>query len=123
MGLFETLSFTKFNKVYWTAAGGFGAITALVLFLLMAVTQVGAMLIPQIAQKRAAKKAVKLGKNPTANESANKMKWFLWIMTGMIVLMGFTLASAMGVYWLVGGLFSIAQTLITQKVTAKKQKR
>ena len=122
LNLSMTIKDVLFNKVYWTAAGGYGAITALVLFLLMAATQVGSMLIPQIAQKRAAKAATKLGKNPSANESANKMKWFTWIMTAVIVFMGFTIASAMGVYWMVGGLFSMVQSLITQKVTAKNKR-
>ena len=38
----------------------------------------------------------------------------------MIIFMGFSLVSALGVYWLVGALFSIAQTLITHAITERK---
>ena len=112
-----------FNAANWGPAGNYGAVTALFLFLLMSAAQVVAMLLPQWMQKARAKKAAKTGVNPAQNEQANRMKWFTYIMLAMILFMGFSLVSAMGVYWFIGALFSIGQTLITQAITAKKMKK
>lgn len=97
-----------------------GVWTALVLFLLMSGAQTVAMLLPQWIAKAKKKKIAKLGRNPAQKESDNKMKWFTYIMLAMIIFMGFSLVSALGVYWLVGALFSIAQTLITHAITERK---
>lgn len=112
-----------FNGANWTAAGNFGAVTALILFLLMSGAQVVSMLLPQWMQKARAKKAARLGVNPSQNEQTNRMKMFTYIMLAMIIFMGFSLVSAMGVYWFVGALFSIGQTLITQAIISKKMKK
>ena len=106
----------------WTNPAGTGVFTALGLFLLMSGAQVVAMLLPQWMQKAERKKIAKLGRNPAQKESDNKTKWFTYIMLGMIIFMGFSLVSALGVYWLVGALFSIAQTLITHAVMHRKKK-
>ena len=100
-----------------------GVWTALVLFLLMSGAQVVSMLLPQWLNKKKMKNVAKLGKNPAQNQNNNRMKWFTYIMLAMIIFMGFSLASAMGVYWLVGALISIVQTLITHIVNEKKQQR
>lgn len=94
-----------------------GVWTALVLFILMGVAQAVAMLLPQWMQKAQRKKVAKLGRNPAQKESDKKSKIFTYVMLVMIIFMGFSLASALGVYWLVGALFSIAQTLVTQLIT------
>ncbi len=107
----------------WSHAASTGVITALILFLVMSGAQVVAMLLPQWLQKSKMKKVQKLGKNPAQKESTNKMKWFTYIMMIMIIIMGFSLASAMVVYWLVGALISIAQTLITNAYMEKKKKK
>jgi membrane protein insertase Oxa1/YidC/SpoIIIJ len=44
-------------------------------------------------------------------------------MLAMIIFMGFSLASGMGIYWLFGALFSVAQTLIMQVINDKKAKK
>ena len=93
---------------------------ALGLFLLMSGSQAVAMLLPQWIQKKKAKNAVKLGKNPAQDQNASRMKWFTYIMLAMIIFMGFSLASGMGVYWLFGAIFSIVQTLVMQAITTKK---
>jgi membrane protein insertase Oxa1/YidC/SpoIIIJ len=36
----------------------------------------------------------------------------------MIIFMGFSLPSAMGIYWFFGALISVGQTLITRKAMA-----
>ena len=64
-----------------------------------------------------------LTKNPAQNQQQNQMKMFTYIMMAMIILMGFTLPSAMGVYWFVGALFSIVQTLVVEKITSSKTKK
>ena len=99
-----------------------GVWTALALFLIMAIAQTVAMLLPQWLAKAKKKKIAKLGKNPAQKENDNKMKWFTYIMLIMIIIMGFSLVSALGVYWLVGALFSIAQTLITHAIMNRKPK-
>ena len=100
-----------------------GVWTALVLFLLMAGAQTVAMLLPQWLAKAKKKKIAKLGRNPAQKDADNKTKWFTYIMLAMIIFMGFSLVSALGVYWLVGALFSIAQTLITHAVMNRKKKK
>jgi len=120
LNLSQSISSALFNGESWKTGAAW---TALVLFLLMAVAQTFAMLIPQWMQKRRAKKVSKLGVNPSANSQNNKMKWFTIIMLVMIIFMGFSLASGLGVYWLVGAIFSIGQTLITQKITDRNQEK
>ena len=100
-----------------------GVWTALGLFLLMAGAQTVAMLLPQWLAKAKKKKIAKLGRNPAQKESDNKTKWFTYIMLAMIIFMGFSLVSALGVYWLVGALFSIGQTLITHAIMNRKKAR
>ncbi|MBR0301803.1 MAG: membrane protein insertase YidC [Bacilli bacterium] len=106
----------------WRTPVETGVITALVLFLLMSGAQVVSMLLPQWLQKKRLKNVQKLGRNPAQNDNSNKMKWFTYIMLVMIIIMGFSLASAMGVYWLIGALISIVQTVITNAVMNKKRK-
>ena len=115
----DSISSVLFKKASWATGA---AEVALGLFLLMSGAQAVAMLLPQWIQKKKAKNAVKLGKNPTQDQNANRMKWFTYIMLAMIIFMGFSLASGMGVYWLFGAIFSIVQTLIMQAITAKKAK-
>ena len=119
----QSISSVLFNASAWDIANGGGALTALFLFLLMSVAQVIAMLLPQWLQKAKAKKVAKLGNNPSKKQNDNKMKWFTYIMCGMIIFMGFSLASGMGLYWFIGALFSIVQTLIMNKVTAARAKK
>lgn len=124
LNLSDSISSVLFVADNWNvAAGNWSAITALVLFLLMSGAQAVSMLLPQWLQKAAAKKATKLGRNPSAQSQNNKMKWFTYIMLAMIIFMGFSLVSALGVYWLVGALFSIAQTLIMQAIAEHKKKK
>ena len=118
--LSDSISGVLFNGANW--ANG-SAVTALVLFLLMAGAQVVAMLLPQWIQKMKRKQVASLGKNPAQSEQQNKMKMFTYVMMAMIIFMGFTLPSAMGVYWFVGALFSIAQSLIIEKINSSKSKK
>jgi len=120
LNLSASISNTLFEGSNWANGSAF---TALGLFLLMAGAQVASMILPRIFQKKANKNVAKLGKNPAQKEQEDKTKWFTYIMMAMIIVMGFTLVSAMGVYWLVGALFSIAQTCITQSFNNKKKQK
>ena len=121
LNLSYTIKDVLFTASAWTEAGGYAAVTALMLFLLMALAQTLSMLLPQWIQKRKAKDVAKLGKNPAQKSQANKMKWFTYIMLALIIFMGFSLVSAMGIYWFVGALFSIAQTLIIEFISKRKK--
>ena len=118
--LSDSINTVLFNAANW---GNGSAVAALILFLLMAAAQVVSMLLPQWIQKVKRKKIASLGKNPAQTQQQNTMKMFTYIMMAMIIFMGFTLPSAMGVYWFVGALFSIAQTLIIEKITANRAKK
>ncbi len=118
--LSDSINTVLFNAANW---GNGSAIAALILFLLMAAAQVVSMLLPQWIQKVKRKKIASLGKNPAQTQQQNTMKMFTYIMMAMIIFMGFTLPSAMGVYWFVGALFSIVQTLIIEKITASRAKK
>ena len=107
----------------WGPAGNYAAVTALFLFLLMAGAQTVSMLLPQWLQKAKAKKVAKLGKNPAQSSQSKQMKIFTYVMLAMIIFMGFSLVSAMGIYWFIGAIFSIGQTLITQVIMEKKSKK
>lgn len=118
-----TIRDALFNQANWGPAGGYSAVTALFLFLLMAGAQTISMLLPQWYQKKKAKEVAKLGKNPAQKSQNNQMKIFTYVMLAMIIFMGFSLASAMGVYWFIGAVISVIQTVITQAVTAHHKKK
>lgn len=116
----DSISSALFNASNWATGT---AETALGLFLLMSAAQTVAMLLPQWIQKRKAKNVAKLGNNPAQKQNNNRMKWFTYIMLAMIIFMGFSLASGMGIYWFFGAIFSIVQTLIMQVINDKKAKK
>ena len=123
LNLSLTIREVLFGQAYWGPGKGYAAVTALLLFLLMAGAQTVSMLLPQWIQKAKAKKVAKLGKNPAQKQQSNRMKWFTYIMLAIIIFMGFSLVSAMGIYWFIGAVFSIAQTLIMQVVTERRAKK
>ncbi|HKM02336.1 MAG TPA: YidC/Oxa1 family membrane protein insertase [Bacilli bacterium] len=102
-----------FSSSWWTAAG---------LFLLMAVAQFIATRITQwLTKKRVKKDVVKTTVNPAADKQQSQMKMMTWFMFIMILVMSWSLPAAMGIYWLVGALISIAQAVITHAVLEKKR--
>ena len=80
------------------------------------------MLLPRILQRKKNNNVAKLVKNNAMKEQQSKTRMFTIIMMGMIIVMGFMLVSAMGVYWLVGALFAIVQTLIMNAINNRKKK-
>ena len=118
--LSDSINNVLFNGANWSNGS---APTALVLFLLMAAAQVISMLLPQWLQKAKRKNVASLAKNPAETKQQRNMKMFTYIMMAMIIFMDFTLPSAMGVYWFVGALFSICQTLIVDRITTARAKK
>lgn len=102
----------------WPGVGGWW--TAAVLILLMSAGQILSMLIPQWINKAKLKKVQKTTANPTQDQQGKTMKFVQWFMIIFTIILGFTLPSAMGVYWLAGSLFNIAQTLIMNAIFSKK---
>ncbi|MDY0100684.1 MAG: membrane protein insertase YidC [Bacilli bacterium] len=121
LNLSGSISSTLTNFNNWPNVGGWW--TAAVLFVLMALAQFLAMKLPQWIQKARTKNVKKMSKNPAQDKQAKQMKWFSNIMLIMIVIMGFSLPAAMGVYWFIGALISIAQTLIMQPIIARQGKK
>ena len=70
-------------------------------------------------QRAQRKKVEKTGKNNAVAKQNKTMKIVQFVMLAMIIFMGFTLPSAMGVYCI----FSLAQTLIMHFVTNRKGKK
>ncbi len=122
--LSDTISSVLFTWSNWPGAQCW---TALILILLMSGAQIMAMLLPQILQKRRMKKVsnmvTKTVKSGAQNKSQRQMKIVQWVMTIVIIFMGFTLPSAMGVYWLAGALFSMLQTTIMHFAMARGSNR
>lgn len=107
----QTITKNIFGPGWWTA---------LVLFVLMGTSQFVSMKMPMWINKDKDKKVVKTQANPAADSQQKQMKMMSNIMLIMVIFMGFSLPSAMGIYWFFGALISIAQTLITRAVMKKK---
>lgn len=124
MRLSDTIQSILFNvnSPGWYA-NATGWWTALILFILMAATQIFSMVLPRIFQKRMNKNVSKLGKNPAQDSQSKTMKWVSIAMIAFTIIMGFMLPSAMGIYWFITGIISMLQTTITQLVLAKSRKR
>jgi membrane protein insertase Oxa1/YidC/SpoIIIJ len=90
----------------------------------MAATQFFAMFLPQLITKiRTRKEVTRLSKNPAQDSTQKQMKWVTYGMLVFTIIMGFFLPAAMGIYWFIGGLISMAQTGITQIIMAKNAKK
>lgn len=97
--------------------------TALVLILLMSASQILSMFVPQWLNKSRIKTVGKTKNSASADQTNKTMKYTQIFMTVMIIIMGFNLPSAMGVYWFAGALFSIAQSVIMHFVFINKSKK
>ena len=97
--------------------------TALVLIILMSAGQFFSMKVPQWIQKAKTKKVARLGKNPAQQQQNRTANIISYVMLIMIIFMGFTLPAAMGVYWFVGALVSLVQTVFTNVIFASDKKK
>lgn len=90
--------------------------TALVLYILMVGFQFLSMKLPQWMGKKKASKVEKLTANPAADKQKNTGKTMAWFMFIFTAILGLSLPSAMGAYWAIGAVISIAQTLVIQTI-------
>lgn len=97
--------------------------TALVLFVLMAGFQWVSMMLPQWMTKARTKNIAKISANPAKDKNSQTMKWVMYGMLIFTIIMGFALPAAMGVYWAIGAIISMIQTLITQYFMARHDKK
>ena len=122
LSLSETIREALFNVkgAWYTNINGWW--TALVLFILMAGFQFLAMMLPQWLNKRRLKSVQKLTANAAQDKNTRTSKMISYGMLIFTIIMGFMLPSAMGVYWAIGALVSMSQTLITQKIISSKDR-
>ena len=97
--------------------------TALVLIILMSAAQFFSMKVPQWIQKAKTKKVARLGSNPAQKQQNRTANIVSYVMLIMIIVMGFTLPAAMGVYWFVGAIVSLIQTVFTNVIFAGDRKK
>ncbi|HBE98745.1 MAG TPA: hypothetical protein DDW18_01680 [Firmicutes bacterium] len=109
---------TNFSGAWYTNVNGWW--TAGVLFVLMSVLQFLSVKLPQWITKAQTKNQAKLTANPTQDANSKRMKWMTYGMLIFTIVMGFALPAAMGVYWGIGALMSMVQTLITQLIMKKR---
>jgi membrane protein insertase Oxa1/YidC/SpoIIIJ len=72
-------------------------------------------------QKKASKSVGTTVKSNAAQASQSQANMISNVMFIMIIVMGFSLPSAMGVYWFIGALISLAQTLLTRRMMVVKK--
>ena len=116
--LSDTIWSVLSNFSGWPGNGGWW--TAAVLILLMSGAQICAMFVPQWLNKQRTKNVQKLGKSNTQVDQNKTMRMTQWVMTIFIIIMGFNLPSAMGVYWFAGAIFSILQSLVMHFILLKR---
>ena len=95
--------------------------TAVVIFLLMTAAQFVAMKLPMLLQKKSNAAVGSTVKSNAAQASQSQANMISNVMFVMIIVMGFSLPSAMGVYWFIGALISLGQTLITRRLMVVKK--
>ncbi len=118
--LSDTIQSVLFNTSGTWYLNTTGWWTALILFIVMAVLQFLAMKLPQWITKAKTKNQARLTANPTADKNAKTMKYVSYGMLIFTIFLGFALPAAMGVYWAIGALLSMAQTAIVQAIISKK---
>ena len=85
------------------------------IFLVMLVTQVGSMMLPQFLAKQKAKKEAELKHKKPENVS-NPNQNMMYYMLIPILIFSITWPTAMSIYWIINSLVTISKTLIVQKV-------
>ena len=93
------------------------------LYLIMAAAQILAVLIPRLIQKKSQKKVAQMYRNANAESQQKTGKFMMYAIVGITLVTGFFLPSAMGVYWFIGAIISMTQTLITQAVIERSRKK
>lgn len=95
---------------------------AVILFIMLCISQFIATRLPAWFQNWQTKKFVPVTVQTTAGDKNKKtMNIVSYVMIVFICFMGLSLPSAMAMYWFFGSLISITQTLITQAIMAKRR--
>lgn len=102
---------------------GTSSVVALVIFIIMALSQAVSMLLPQFLQKRRISKVSKMGKNPATAKTNNQMMIMNIVMLVMIIFTGTQLPVAMAIYWIITALISLVQSLVISSISNKKIKK
>jgi membrane protein insertase Oxa1/YidC/SpoIIIJ len=89
----------------------------------MTLAQFIAMKLPMWFQKQSQKKVAHTVKSNAAQSSQSQANMVSNVMFIMIIVMGFSLPSAMGIYWFIGALISLAQTLLTRRLLGGMNKK
>ena len=89
-----------------------------ILPILVGITMVACQLVSQMKPSYA-KKAYPNQNNPQADQTKKMMRIMMIFMTAMMVLMSFR-SGTLALYWVIGNLFTIVQTLISRKINEVK---
>jgi YidC/Oxa1 family membrane protein insertase len=100
-----------------------GALTGIFIFIVMTVSNVLAsatsLFFNSWRTKNFGTTAQQIGPDGKPMDPNKTMKWMTIIMSIFIIYMGFNLPAGMGIYWLLGSIISIAQTIIMEMVQTK----
>ena len=102
-----------------------GALTGVFIFILMTVANILAsatsLFFNTWRTKNFGTVATQMGPDGKPVDPNKSMKWMTIIMSVFIVFMGWNLPAGMGIYWLLGSLISIFQTLIMELIQTKNR--
>ena len=108
-------------------AGTGQMIWIIILVVLVSATQLLSQILSEIRQKKAKEKSQedipayrRQAVKQQANDSQRTMKMVMYLMIFMMAVFVWTSKAALGLYWLVGNLYSLLQTYINTKQSEKK---
>lgn len=96
--------------------------TAFILIIILSLLQIIQVQLPQFLNKKRLQSVSKTVVSNDQDQSEKQMRMVTWVMTLFIIFMGFSLPSAMAVYWTFGAILQIIQTIVIQIVITKKIK-
>ncbi len=97
---------------------------AVILFIILCISQFISTRLPAWFQTWQTEKFVRVTVQTDSGQKSRKMMNYVsYFMIVFICFMGFTLPSAMAMYWFFGSLISIAQTIITQYAMKRRRRR
>ena len=108
-------------------AGTGQLIWIIILVVLVSATQLLSQILSELRQKKAKEKAQedipayrRQAVKQQANDSQKTMKMVMYLMIFMMAVFVWTSKAALGLYWLIGNLYSLLQTYINTKQSEKK---
>ncbi len=100
-----------------------GALTGIFIFIVMTISNVLAsatsLFFNSWRTKNFGTAATQIGPDGKPMDPNKTMKWMTIIMSVFIIWMGYSLPAGMGIYWCLGSIISIAQTIIMEMVQTK----